>query len=453
MKKDYRAVTLGEAYNVCDVRPLEGDDFKKYYYDLSQVRKSQAINGVKLSLQLSQAQQTQTILFTGHRGGGKTTELRRLETELNKEYFIIYFMADEELDINDARYTDLYLVIIKQVEQQLRQHNISLDKRLLDSFSTWFKDITQENEQTVESSISIEAGSQIGNDIPIPFLAKLWIKLLAQIKGSDKRKKVIRETLEKDISRLKNDINALLRDGTKKLREKYPQYKGILIIVDNLDRVPVNVGDHLFFDYATQLQELDCNIIYTVPISVVYSPKNVGNVFDQNPHILPMVNIYQYNPEVNRQNTDLKYNKTYLNAMAGLIAKRVNIDLLFESPNDLLKIALASGGHVRQLMRIMRTACFTAVSNGNDKINPDDINYAIKQEQFTFERVIPSQHYPIIAEVCLTKNLENREIAQQVLYNTSVLEYNGDNRWNYVNPVIKQSHLFKEALKKAISNK
>jgi AAA+ ATPase superfamily predicted ATPase len=288
MTEDYRAVTLADAYNICDVRPLEGDDFKKYYYDLSKVRKTQAIKGVKLSLQLSKTEQNQTILFTGHRGGGKTTELRRLETELNQEYFIIYFMADEELDINDARYTDLYLVIIKQVEQQLRQHNISLDKRLLDSFSTWFKDITEENEQTVESSISIEAGSQIGNDIPIPFLAKLWIKLLAQIKGSDKRKKVIRETLEKDISRLKNDINALLRDGTKKLREKYPQYKGILIIVDNLDRVPVNVGDHLFFDYATQLQELDCNIIYTVPISVVYSPKNVGNVFDQNPHILPM---------------------------------------------------------------------------------------------------------------------------------------------------------------------
>jgi energy-coupling factor transporter ATP-binding protein EcfA2 len=453
MTEDYRAVTLADAYNICDVRPLEGDDFKKYYYDLSKVRKTQAIKGVKLSLQLSKTEQNQTILFTGHRGGGKTTELRRLETELNQEYFIIYFMADEELDINDARYTDLYLVIIKQVEQQLRQHNISLDQRLLDSFSTWFKDITQETEQTVESSISLEAGSQIGNDLPIPFLAKLWIKLLAQIKGSDKRKKVIRETLEKDISRLKNDINALLRDGTTKLREKYPQYKGILIIVDNLDRVPVNVGDHLFFDYATQLQELDCNIIYTVPISVVYSPKNVGNVFDQTPHILPMVNIYEFNPEVNRQDPNLKYNQTYLKAIADLIAKRVNSDLLFESQQDLLKIAIASGGHVRQLMRIMRTACFTAVSNGHDKINADDITYAIKQEQFTFERVIPSQHYPIIAEVCLTKNLENKEIAQQVLYNTSVLEYNGINRWNYVNPVIKQSRLFKEALQTAISNK
>lgn len=443
MTEDYRAVTLGDAYNISNVLPLEGESLRKYYYDLSEVRKTEAIDGVNFILSSAEPGNTQTILFTGHRGGGKTTELRRLEKKLQNEYFIIYFMADEELDINDARYTDLYLVIIKQVEEQLRRKNISLDERLLKSFEDWFKEITKEQEQTVESSVRMEAGGELGNKSPIPFLPKLWVKLLGQIKGSDKNKKTIRETLEKDISRLKADINALLRDGAKKLRKKYSEYKGILIIVDNLDRVPPNVGEHLFFDYAAQLQELDCNIIYTVPISVVYSPKNVGNAFDQNPHILPMVNIYQFD----RQKIDLQYSDRHLKAMAEIIAKRVNPDILFESEQELLEIAKASGGHVRQLMRIMRTACYTAGSRGHSKINSDDVDYAIKQEQFSFERVIPNEHYEILAEVCLSKNLENKETAQDVLYNTSVLEYNGINRWNYVNPVIKRSDLFQEALK------
>lgn len=363
MTEDYRAVTLGDAYNVCDPRPLEGDDVKKYYYDLSQVRNTEAINGVRFRLKSSKAEQNQTILFAGHRGGGKTTELRRLETELKQEYFIIYFSADEELDINDVSYTDLYLVIIKQVEQQLREHKISLDQKLLESFGDWFKEIIEETEKTVDISGSSEAGGQLGNDFPIPLLAKLWIKSLAQIKGSNKRKKIIREKLEKDVSRLKADINALLRDGATKLREKYPQYKGILIIVDDLDRIPVNVGDHLFFDYAAQLQELDCKIIYTVPISVVYSPKNVGNLFGQNPYVLPMVNIYQYNPndQVEYNKIDLDINQDYLQAMANIIEKRINTDMLFEKKEDLLQIAKASGGHVRQLMRIMNTTCVTAV--------------------------------------------------------------------------------------------
>ena len=444
MTEDYRAVTLGDAYNVSNVLPLQGEDLIKYYYDLSKVRRTEAIDAVDFILRSAESGKTQTILFTGHRGGGKTTELRRLEKRLENEYFIIYFMADEELDINDARYIDLYLVIIKQVEDSLRNYDISLDKKLLKSFEDWFKEITKEEEQTVEGSIRMEAGGQLGNEMPIPFLAKLWVKLLAQMKGSAKNKVRIRETLEKDISRLKADINALLRDGSKKLRQRYPEYKGILIIIDNLDRVPPDVGEHLFFDYAAQLQELDCNIIYTVPISVVYSLKNVGNTFDQNPHILPMVNIYQFD----RDKIHLQYNDGHLKAMADIVAKRVNTDILFESEQELLNIAKASGGHVRQLMRIMRTACFTAGSRGHSKINGDDVDYGIKQEQFSFERVIPHEHYQILAEVCDSKNLENKETAQDVLYNTSVLEYNGSNRWNYVNPVIKRSDLFQEALKK-----
>ena len=68
---------------------------------------------------------------------------------------------------------------------------------------------------------------------PVPFIAKLLVKLLAQIKGSDKQKKTIRQTLEKDISRLKADINLLLSDGLKKLRQKLAQFKGFLMIFDN----------------------------------------------------------------------------------------------------------------------------------------------------------------------------------------------------------------------------
>ncbi|MFM7791177.1 MAG: ATP-binding protein, partial [Microcystis panniformis] len=94
-----------------------------------------------------------------------------------------------------------------------------------------------------------------------PFLAKLLVKLLAQIKGSDKSKTTIRQTLQRDISRLKADINLLLSDAYKKIKDKYP--KGFLIIFDNLDRVTPQIGDRLFFDHGTQLKELNCTLIYT----------------------------------------------------------------------------------------------------------------------------------------------------------------------------------------------
>ncbi|MFM5983127.1 MAG: P-loop NTPase fold protein [Sphaerospermopsis kisseleviana] len=438
-----RANTLKAAYNACSLEPLEGPDIEKYYVDLSAVRKSSAVKGVSTILDFQEAGNYTTILFTGHRGSGKSTELKRIQNIWEENYHVIYLEVNEETDINDANFTDLYLIVIKQVEFTLRKLGLKFDERLLKSFENWFKEITQENEESVEKSVSVESEASLGADAP--FIAKLMVKLLAQIKASDKQKTSIRQTLEKDISRLKADINLLLDDAYAKLRKKYPNYKGLLIIFDNLDRVPPGVADHLFFEYAAQLQELHCTIIYTiytVPISVLCSPKNPLSLFDGNPHIVPMVNIYQFD----RQSSHLQDNQTGLEALASLIEKRVDIDAVFNSRDELLELAKASGGHVRQLMQIMRAACLRASTNDHDKIQAEDIVYAVKQQQFSFERFIPNDHYPLLVQVCINKDVSKDDIGQLMLFNTSVLEYNGDNRWNYPNPVVMQNEFFRQAL-------
>ncbi|MCC3470592.1 MAG: AAA family ATPase [Microcoleus sp. PH2017_29_MFU_D_A] len=438
-----RATTLKAAYQVCNpLRSLEGADLDRYYVDLSDVRKTEAIAGVSNILDCQEPEQFTTILFTGHRGCGKSTELKRIQKEWEKDYRVIYLEVNEETDINDVGYTDFYLIAIKRVEFEMRRLGLKLDSRLMENFEAWFKDVTEETERSVESSVSLEGEVTLGPEAP--FLAKLLVKLLAQIKGSDRQKKTIRQTLEKDISRLKADINLLLNDAVKKLRKKFPNYKGFLIIFDNLDRVPPNVANHLFFDYAAQLQELNCTMIYTVPLGALYSSQNAVKNFDC-PHIIPMVNIYEFNRDI----CDLNYNEVNLNAMASLIERRVEVDILFESREQLLEVAKASGGHVRQLIQIMRTASITARGRGQDKIMAEDVTYAIKQEQFNFERLIPQNHYPLLAQVCLTKNINKDEISELMLFNLSVLEYNGKNRWNYPNPVVKQNEEFQKALRDA----
>ena len=263
-------------------------------------------------------------------------------------------------------------------------------------------------------------------------------KLLGQIKGSSQQKKVIRETLQRNLSRLQTDINLLLKDAFEKLRQKYPNryQKGFLVIVDNLDRIPPNVANHLFFDYAPQLQELDCTIIYTVPISVIYSYKNVSNLFG-NPNIVPMVNIYEFN----RSECDLNYHQQRLEGVASLIEKRVDVSAVFDDRQQLLDLAKASGGHVRQLMQTTRSAFRTAITRKHSKVLAEDVTYALKQQQFDFERSTPTtEYYTILAQVCLKKDIDKDEIGQTLLFNISVLEYNGSSRWNYVNPLVKQSY-------------
>ncbi len=441
-----RAKDLKSAYRICNVKPLEGEDLDRYYVDLSEVRNTNAIGGVNNDLDFQESGEHTTILFTGHRGCGKSTELKRIQKKWEEDYWVIYLEANEETDINDVNYIDLYLIVIKQIEFEMRKLGLKFDSELLKSVESWFKEVTNETEKSVESSISVSGEATLGAGVPgivPPFIAKILVKLLGQIKGATKQKTTIRTNLERDISRLTLDINLLLDDALKKLKKKFPKYKDFLIIFDNLDRVPINVSDRLFFDYAVQLQKLNCTIVYTAPISAIYSPKNINNSFGD-PHIMPMVNIYEFDPK----NWDLNYNQTNLEAIASLIEKRVDIDAVFESREDLLELAKASGGHVRQLMQMMRTACSNANSRRNSKIKTENVTYAIKQEQFNFERILEDKYFPILAQVALSKDINKDETGQLLLFNTSVLEYNGKNRWNYVNPLIKQINAFQKALEK-----
>ncbi len=437
-----RAKTLKEAYRACDVKPLMGDDIARYYVDLSAVRNTVAIEDVSTDLDFQEPGEFNTILFTGHRGCGKSTELKRIQSRWKNDYRVIYIEFDQELDVNDAEYTDLYLLFINKVADDLTQLKLKFDPKLLERFESWFKEVTKETEETVQSSVSIETEASAGAEIP--FIYKLTAKLLGQIKGSSQQKQVIRETLQRNLSRLQTDINLLFKDAFEKVRQKYPDryQKGFLVIVDNLDRVPPNVGNHLFFDYAPQLQELDCTIIYTVPISVIHSYKNVSNLFG-NPNIVPMVNIYEFN----RSECNLNYNQQRLEGVASLIEQRVDVSAVFDDRQQLLDLAKASGGHVRQLMQTTRSACRTAVTRKHSKVLAEDVTYALNQQQFDFERSIPTlDYYTILAQVCLKKDINKDEMGQNLLFNLAVLEYNGNSRWNYVNPLVKQSYAFQQAL-------
>lgn len=435
------ASNLTDAYDICEVKPLEGKDLERFYEPLVEARKTEAIIQVGQILKQQKPETFTTILFTGHRGCGKSTELHRLENYWKNQYLTIFLDVQVETDINDLVYIDIYLMVIRQVEYALRQLEISFDPQLLKSIEDWFKEVTTETEESVNRSLNTEAEVSLGSQAP--FLAKFLFKLQGIIKNSSSEKTTIRDKLTKEVTRMKGDINLLLVDGLKKLRQKFPKYKGFLVIVDNLDRCPLEVSDRLFFDYPAQLKELHCTIIYTVPISVLYSSRSLNNTFDD-PHILPMINIYQ----LDREQYPLDYNEEGLKAVAQIIEKRVKVSRIFASDGELLELVKASGGHIRQLMQLMQRACLTANGRGHSKIQAEDVDYAIKQLQFSFERSISKKYFAELAYLAVNKEFSDGDddIRVQLLYSTAVLEYNGSDRWNYPNPLLMRSHAFTRAI-------
>jgi hypothetical protein len=76
-------------------------------------------------------------LFTGLRGGGKTTELRRVAATLRsgttgKRFFVSFLDADDTLDLDDVDPTDLVLAIVRQLVTDLKAAKIPIkaDKKL-----------------------------------------------------------------------------------------------------------------------------------------------------------------------------------------------------------------------------------------------------------------------------------------------------------------------------------
>ena len=54
----------------------------------------------------------------------------------------------------------------------------------------------------------------------------------------------------------------------------------------------------------------------------------------------------------------------------------------------------------------------------------------------------------LLAYVAINKEFsdDGEDIRVQLLFNTTVLEYNGSDRWNYPNPLLMRSHAFKRAI-------
>jgi predicted AAA+ superfamily ATPase len=102
-------------YNAFDpFQPLEPDD--PVYVDCHQVRGDENIFR-ELGKKIIRSKQPTCQLYTGHRGVGKSTELKRLKKHLEeKGFFVVYFAADQEdIDSEDAQYTDILLACTRHI--------------------------------------------------------------------------------------------------------------------------------------------------------------------------------------------------------------------------------------------------------------------------------------------------------------------------------------------------
>ncbi|MFM8293698.1 MAG: ATP-binding protein [Microcystaceae cyanobacterium] len=382
-------------------------------------------------------------LYAGHRGAGKSTELLRLQADLNqKGCFVVYFAADrDDLDPEDTEYTDILIACTRRLLEQLKNAN---PQPLL----AWLNERQQDLKELAFTEIRFD-------DLKLETAIRLFGKLSSNIRAIPNERAKIRAKLDPHTVTLLSALNDFIQDGKRHLPSDQSQ---LVVIVDNLDRiVPINREEkrtnheEIFIDRANQLKGLDCHLIYTIPISMVYSSRvsDLRDIYDNDPLVLPMIMV-----EMPDNQTVCKEG---MDQLKELIARRVRKyaptrpleTTIFESREVLEKLCLMSGGHIRNVMLLIRSA-FDHIESL--PITKQAVQRSITQAREIYHRTVEENQWSLLVEVYKSKAIKNDDEYRKLLFNRCILQYaffddEGEMQvWYDVHPLIRAIPEFKGGL-------
>lgn len=441
------ARTLKDAYNLSNpVQPLPSGDPR--YVDCTPVRGDEdVVTQMFNTITWSDVHVAQ--LFTGHRGSGKSTELLRLQARLEEaDYVALYFEADDDLDLNDLEYTDLLLSVARRVSSDLRSKGVRLREELLEDVANWFSETLYTEEQWREINRELAAEAKLGIGLPesMPLVARLLARVTGQIKTGRTVKDTIRRCLDPQISQLIGNLNLLLDAANADIRSVQGK-QGLVLLIDNLDRIVFrNLGDGrtthhtLYVEHGEQLRALRCHVVYTVPISVMYSIQATAVTF--------IFSDYQVLPMLKVKSQDGNDYLPGLDCLRDILARRMDLGALF-TPDAVNYICQISGGHLCDLMILARYAFSYAPRNVWPRpITLDVARRAEARLVSEYSRMIPENHFPLLVRVHLDGTMQNDKVHAVMRRNLSVLEYVNDAApWYDVHPAVLKLPKFQKALR------
>ncbi len=413
-----RAKTLADILRVADPSPLNEGNFDEYYVDCSLSRGDDAIKKLE-TLFLNSKDSPQKILFYGHKGCGKSTELVRLIRKIKNDFFIVNYSISDELDLYTICYEDLIFESMRQLYEQAAEQGLKLKDDVLDDIYKWLSSIEIQEIKNKTKGVKAEVG--IGGRL-LPWL-------FSEIKGHIQFATQVKETVTTFLSRRFSEFsiycNILIREVSKLAQ------KPVLIIIEDLDKADLDKGQEIFLNHPRQITSLDAHMIYTIPVPLIYSPsyRTILSYFEAE-YALPMIKIK------NIDGTACTKGQEYIKK---IINKRLDLSLL--GPGVLDKLIEKSGGVLRGLVDILKDTALNALSE-NTTITMETLNKSLDKARNTFKHSLSGprvdEYYNRLEEVCKNKkNPKQDHILMELLHGLCVLQYNGKT-WYDVHPLVKE---------------
>lgn len=413
-------------YQAFDPAPLTSD-VDSLYVELDDVRGSSClVKSLADKIHLSNTLTCQ--LMTGHRGSGKTTELRKLQNELEtaqEKYFVVFCEIDKDVDRNDIDFPDVLIAIVRQMAVQLKE------REKIELKPGYFQQRWDGLKKLLTSEVTFEKVD----------LATGLLNLSVAIKSSPDTRMEIRKYLEPNTNSWIEAANDVMGEAVIELRKK--DYVGLVIIVDDLDKMVMrplpaagcSTGEHFFINREAQLSSFACHLVYTMPIALAYSCKEqvIASLYNTSIPIVPMTKI--------KTREGARYDVGF-DKFKELIDKRLGKagagkeDVFEEGVCD--QLIELSGGQPRELMNLIRNS----IIGGDLPISTSEITRTIRQIEHAYTRQLQKKHWEIIKQVKKDHRIDRTEKKDkywmELLDSRAVLLYVNDEEWYAVNPLVPE---------------
>ncbi len=421
-----KATNVREMINSFNTKPLNEQDIADFYVDTVQGRDCNPSAKLRLLLK-NNPTDNRKILFIGHSGSGKSTELNKVALSLEDDYIISQFSIDAFVDYASITYIDVLFAILNVLIETVKKHNYNINDKVLDNiYNYWNDECTTVLTEETEAKIKTEATAKLS------FLDMLSTKINSFLQAGYKSRDEIKRSIAPSIPQLIKYMNELIYDIKKKTGEKK-----ILMIIDNLDKLDLETTTDLFVEHSRMITSLDMNIIYTFPIFMFYSQNfmYISPYFDDR-FLLSMVKV---------KKPDGSSNEIGKEILKEIVEKRADLTLF---ANDVLDFAIEkSGGCIRTLMNLIRNAAlesearleyYETSGKSNSKISMEDMKHAYSDYRSGMERIIRKEHLKSLQQIYKNNNpiIDNDDIVRDLLMTLAVIEYNGK-RWYALNPAIE----------------
>lgn len=254
---------------------------------------------------------------------------------------------------------------------------------------------------------------------PASISALFLLSALLTVKTEHSTRQIVRQEIGPNLTRLIEIINLICAEILAQTG------RPVLVVVEDMDKPSLTVSRRLFEESLVNLTQPACSIVYTVPVAIYFDPTYTQ--IQDTSFFLPNIKLHPKG-----QPDTLRPAGVKIMRHLGLV--RMNEALI---SSEALDAAIqASGGVFREMTLLMQRSIDNALNRDGRQVELEDVRRTMAQRRSEFRRLLSDDDYRLLLAVRTSNEMRHPDKLAALLHLLAVLEYNGEDNWCDVHPVL-----------------